>query len=227
MKRRVFVVRGMKITTGKKRPHLQSHGETGRTLPAPAQDDRGCPSRDENLLDNLSAGYRVGPLRPWVRGKTCQPGDAVRVLHAGRIALGAQRITAFCPLHLGVEAIDQHHASARRRGRRQQQRVVAPGANARNCTAGKPAEAVGLQPFRRLRFRGDRLDHGRIIAQICVRWYGKFAGAFVGERPGLPIGVRRVRLATPEHNARHQPRGQHDAIAEKVHCLRGQRQPQD
>ena len=150
---------GVKIAAGKVRPDVKPEHRVVDTFPTPAQDDGGPFLRDKKLVNDFSARNRVGPLRPWIRVEALEAGDAVGGIDAGRVTLGAERESIQPGFDFRIEAVDEDHAPCGRRGRGEEERVIASRANAGDRSAGKAAEAIRFEPFGLFVFRPDGECH--------------------------------------------------------------------
>ncbi len=144
---RVLVVQRVVVAAREQRPDAEA-GRAGKGAQAPAQHDVAAPLAGDDLLGDLDAVLGAeGPLRPGSGAEIDNAYLPVRVDDVRGIALRAQREAAGRRLQPDLEAVDQDDAPGRRRGRGEQQRVVAPGPNAAHGAGGEAALAIGLEPL--------------------------------------------------------------------------------
>ena len=143
----VLVVQRMVVAAREERAHHQLDGARQRAQ-APTHDHVAALVAGDDLLRHLAAVVEAkGPDRP---GLVFEAGDvpmAVGVDHVRGIALSAEREAAARRLEPHLEPVDQHHAAGRRRGRDEQQRMIATRADAGHGARCEPAQPVGLEPF--------------------------------------------------------------------------------
>ncbi len=172
---RVLMVQRMVVAAREQRPHRQARrlvGRGGGRGPNPVRTDqrpRQQPPADDHVAPAM-AGHDLlahqgpvlgakSPLRPGLGAELDDPRLAVGPDHIRRIALRAQRKAAARGLEPDLEPVDQHDPAGRRRGRRQQQRVVAPRPGAAHGAGGKAAKAIGLEPLGIEQGGGQRFGH--------------------------------------------------------------------
>ena len=120
------------------------------------------------------------------------PGRAIGMDHIRRVALRGEGEASVRRLHVGVEPIHQHDASGRRRGRGEQERVIAPGANAGDGPAGEPAQAVRFDPL--------CVGINRCRRERRVAGGGDPGCSSVWLRPGQPGSAPPATTAPPGYN---------------------------
>ena len=147
VERRILVVQLVVVAAGEQGPHE----ELRRRLLAgdvPAHDGARRSTRDEDLLRDVRAIRQPpAPRRPRVGVKLIEPPEAIRVQHVGKIALRRQVDAALGRVDPRVESVDEHHPPGRRRGRDDEQPVIAARAHAAHRAGREPAQAVGLEPL--------------------------------------------------------------------------------
>ncbi len=118
--------------------------------------------------DRLSIELEA-PGRPRLRIEAQQAGGHVGIHQVGHIALHAQRIALAVRLEPRFDAVHQHHASAWRMSRRQQQRVIAARTRCADGSGCETAKAIGFEPLM-LELKGiERLIDARHF--YAYRWY--------------------------------------------------------
>ncbi len=146
----VLVVGGVVVAPREQRPDDQADrvGRVGRLDQAPPDHRARFAARHHDLLaDARPVRGAELPRRPRLRRERLDARGAVRVHDVGHVALARERHQPRRRLEPGLEAVDEHDAAGRRCRRRQQQRVIAPRADAVDRARGKPAQAISLQPF--------------------------------------------------------------------------------
>ena len=155
---RVLVVQRMVVAPGKQRTHDEAR--PAAVLQTPAQHHLGPLVAGDDLLADLRAvGGAKGPPRPGLGGEAGDPLLAVGIRDVRRVALGAEREAAGWRLEPHLDPVHQHHAPGRRRGRSQQQRMIAPRPDAGDGPRGEPAQTIGLEPLGIEQSSGQGLGH--------------------------------------------------------------------
>ncbi len=146
----ILVVGGVVVAAREQRPHDQPDRVPGvrRLEQSPPHDHARFAARHHDLLADAGAVRgRELPRRPRLGGEGDEARRPIRVDDVGQVALRRQGDATGRRLEPRVEAVDQDDAPGRRCRRRQQQRVIAPRADAADGSRGKAAEAIGLEPF--------------------------------------------------------------------------------
>jgi hypothetical protein len=144
---RVLVMQRVHVAAGEERTHRQPRG---LALQQPPGDHDGrLPSRHEQLL--LDGGAVVQPPlpgRPGLRREAVQTAPAgIRMGDSGPIPLTAERVRPRGRGDGRIEAVHQHEPGGGGTRGRQQDGVIATGAEATHGPAGEAAQAVGFQPL--------------------------------------------------------------------------------
>ena len=140
--------------------------------PAPAnRHHRHAVWHEQFLLHGRAVSKAPAPGGPGLVREPLRHGPVLRSDDARCVPLSRQILGRLSrPLDPGVEAVDQHHTSGRRRGGRQQQRVVAPGADPRRGPRGEASEAVRLQPLGAVVDRDRGAHRGLTARRGDFRW---------------------------------------------------------
>jgi len=186
----VLVVQGVVVATRQERAHEEAR--TGaRILELPAQRDLGLPVARHDLLGQGGAVLGAeGPARPGLGREVDQPRLAVRMAHIPGVALGAEREAAGGCHQLHLDAVHQHDAARRRRGRGEQERMVAPCAHAAHGARRKPAETIGLEPLGRQPLLPRHAGHDLLAPSPGRR---SWPAASVDPPPPAPALMSRAR----------------------------------
>ena len=151
-KGRVLVMVAVKITSRKKRPHVQTQRCIRCTLPSPAKHHCAAHLWNKNLLNYFPAGNGKRPLGPRLRRKTFQAGQAIGRIDSGRITLRRERVAIRTDFDFCIESIYEHHSPRRRRGCGKQQCVVSASCESRTPSRwqtrpGHPPRAIPIFHF--------------------------------------------------------------------------------
>ena len=217
---RVLVVQGVIVAAREQRPHAEPGrlvGRVGGRGPNPVRTDqrpRQHPPAHDHVAAAMAGDHLLAdldpvlgpedPQRPGLSTELHDPRLAVRIDHVRGVALGAEGEAAARGLQPDLEPVDQHDPARGRRGRRQQQRVVAARAGAAHGAGGKAAKAIGLEPFGLEQGSGQGFGH-RLGPPAPS---GPCAGdRFLGSgRPGQRPLRNRITLVG-EEQACEMPRG--------------------
>ena len=161
----VLVLHGVKVAEREEWARLQRDRSVQLADEFPRDEDRRLSMHDKDfLLDREVIREPPRPARPRLVREAFQSRHPIGMHNVRRVALRGNRKGATRCFDPGIEAIHERHASGGRGGRRQEQRVVAPCADAGDGAAGEAAEAVGFQPFGVERCEGS----GHEIRQVWV-----------------------------------------------------------
>src|ERR1700733_434457 len=102
------------------------------------------------MLELAPVGQRIGPARPRLDFEFADAIGAVLAHEIVYVALRSERDVVAAGFYPCLESVDQHHPARRRRGRGEQDRMIATGANSADGSGSKSAQPVGLQPLSRI-----------------------------------------------------------------------------
>src|SRR5437867_2500728 len=147
VKRGIFVMRGMKIATGKEWSHLEFKIGIIRRDEFPRHKNGRFAFRNEQLVLDEEIVDLVTPAWPRVVFERFDSRSAVRMNYIGAVALGGDGNGSTRRFHPCVEAVREDHSPRRRSRCGQQQRVIPTSANSGDRSACEAAEAVRLKPL--------------------------------------------------------------------------------